>query len=122
MEEDDEEQNKYRVSISYEEKKRNSWDTLIETHLKYFVNKFQQFWKEKTMGLSKRWKKKNTFSNYKHHRNILQTSSTNFGKREYNKACREMEEDDEEQNKYRVSISYEEKERNLHGFSRDGRI
>ena len=66
--------------------------------------------------------KKNTFSNYKHHRNILQTSSTNFGKREYNKACREMEEDDEEQNKYRVSISYEEKERNLHGFSRDGRI
>ena len=56
--------------------------------------------------------KKNTFSNYKHHRNISQTSSTNFGKREYNKACREMEEDDEEQNKYRVSISYEEKERN----------
>ena len=41
----------------------------------------------------------------------MQTSSTNFGKREYNKACREMEEDDEEQNKYRVSISYEEKEK-----------
>ena len=88
-------------------------ESLIETHLKYFVNKFQQFWKEETMSFSKRWKKKNTFSNYKHHRNILQTSSTNFGKREYNKACREMEEDDEEQNKYRVSISYEEKERNL---------
>ena len=77
--------------------------------LEYFANKF---WKEGTMSLSKRWKKKNSFSNYKHHRNILQTSSNNFGKRKYNKACREMEEDDEEQNKYRVSISYEEKERN----------
>ena len=77
MEEDDEEQNKYRVSISYEEKEKNLWDTLIET-LKYFVNKFQQFWKEETMSFSKRWKKKNTFSNYKHHRNILQISSNNF--------------------------------------------
>ena len=32
MEEDDEEQNKYRVSISYEEKERNLWNILIETH------------------------------------------------------------------------------------------
>lgn len=80
---------------------------------KYFANKPQQFWKEGIIRLSKRWKKmmKNTFSNYKHHRNappgIFCKQANKFEKREYNKAWKKM-------TKSKTNIhSYQEKKRNL---------